>query len=69
VSDLKPKSKRIEYDVLIAEIDYKERLMVLTEKITGASIEIHADAYVELQAILTDLGRQVPTVGPANRTR
>jgi hypothetical protein len=59
MNDIRPRSKRVEYDTLLAEVDYKERSLVLTNKATAETITIPADAYGELHAIMSDIGRPI----------
>jgi hypothetical protein len=66
MSDIKPRSKRVEYDTLLAEVDYKERCLVLTNKTTAETITIPTDAYGELHAIMSDIGRPVAQQTSAN---
>jgi hypothetical protein len=58
--DVKPRSKRIEYETLIADIDYNNRKMILTNKATGEIITITTEQYPEIQAIMADIGHQSP---------
>ena len=58
--EVKPRSKRIEYETLIADIDYTARKMTLTNKTTGESITVDSAQYPELQNIMSDIGHQSP---------
>ena len=60
MGEIHARSKVIEYDTLTATIYYREHVMTLTNKTTDETITIPGEAYAELQAILSDIGRQVP---------
>lgn len=66
-SSINARRKTIEYDTLSADIDYREHTMTLINKETGETISIPNMAYAELQAILSDVGRQVPQATPPRR--
>lgn len=65
MSDIRPQSKRIEYDTLIAEVDFKNRVLTLTNKSSGETITIPADAYGEMHAIMSDIGRPTAQQTPS----
>jgi hypothetical protein len=63
MSEIMPTSKTITYPTLKAEINYTEREMTLTNLASGESITIASAAYPELQAIMSDIGRQASLPG------
>jgi hypothetical protein len=58
--DVKPRVKHIDYTFLSAHINYAEHQLTITNIGTGESLTIPAGAYPELQAIMADIGHQVP---------
>jgi hypothetical protein len=68
MSDAKPVIKVIEYEHLTARVDYKERILKIIDVVSGESITVHASAFGELQAIMTDIGRQAMIAQSTRRT-
>lgn len=64
MSVIKPAHKTVEYEILRADIDYKDRVMTITNKRDGEQITIPAIAYQELVAIMSDIGHQIPDGNP-----
>lgn len=58
MTEIRPAIKTVEYETLRAVINYKERVMVLENILTGESITIQSVQFGELQAIMADIGRQ-----------
>lgn len=67
MADIRPKAKTIAYTHLVAEIDYDKGTMTLTIEETGEAIVIRREWYLELQAIMADVGYQSPGIPQQRR--
>lgn len=65
--DIRPKAKNVEYEILSASVNFTDRKMTITNKLTGEAIEIPSNAYGELQAIMAEIGHQTPTTNTTRR--
>ena len=61
MSEVTPRCKSIEYDILIVTVNYDAKELVVTNSKTGETITIPSAAFPELQSIVSDIARQPPT--------
>jgi hypothetical protein len=52
--------KQLQYEQLSARIDYANHSLTVAITNDGEAITIPASAYPELQAIMAEIGRQIP---------
>jgi hypothetical protein len=52
--------KQLQYEQLSARIDYANRSLTIAITNDGEAITIPVSAYPELQAIMAEIGRQIP---------